>query len=372
MPDASSTPQRSVTVVVLTHNRREEVLRTLARLFALPERPAIVVVDNGSVDGSADAIARCFPAARLIRLDTNVGAAGRNYGVAAVRTRYVAFCDDDTYWAPGSIGCASALLDVFPNVAVVCARILVGERERVDPASERMACSPLPAAGAPGPALLGFLAGASVMRVEAFRQVGGYCRRLFLGGEEQLIALDLAARGWKMAYCEQLTVHHFPSGARDDGQRRLLLARNAAWTAWLRLPWREAWAAAMKAVLSDTVRGMRSELLWRMLIGMPWALKHRRVVPSEVQSLYRQVAEHEAGFRAGFVKKPLSPGRKRPRPVRVVPPAHAAVCALCGEALGPGYVESALCDSEVGGMREFGSAPCPCCGSAQRTPTHVR
>lgn len=54
-----------VTVVTATRNRGEELLRTLGRLTGLPERPPVIVVDNGSEDGSAEAArAAAFPASR--------------------------------------------------------------------------------------------------------------------------------------------------------------------------------------------------------------------------------------------------------------------------------------------------------------------
>src|SRR5690349_11401737 len=121
-----------VTIVVLTFNRRAEVLRTLTMLTALHPGTAIVVVDNGSTDGTADAIARHFPHVTLVRLRANLGAAGRNHGVAAASTPYVAFCDDDTWWAAGSVAQAVEILRTHAELAVVCARILIGERERLD------------------------------------------------------------------------------------------------------------------------------------------------------------------------------------------------------------------------------------------------
>ena len=57
-----------VTIVVLTHNRRDELCRTLAHLTALPECPSIIVVDNASSDDTAFAVRSRFPAVRIIRL----------------------------------------------------------------------------------------------------------------------------------------------------------------------------------------------------------------------------------------------------------------------------------------------------------------
>ena len=73
---------------------------------------------------------------------------------------------------------------------------------------------PLPARGPlPGKPLLGFLAGALVVRRTAFLEAGGFDPRFFIGGEEQLLAIELAVRGWTLCYVPQLVVHHHPSPA---------------------------------------------------------------------------------------------------------------------------------------------------------------
>ena len=90
---SSSRRPRLMTVVVLTCNRRNEVLHTLEALRRLAGPPAIMVVDNGSTDKTAEATSLRFPEARLVSLSRNVGAASRNIGASHVRTYYVAFSD---------------------------------------------------------------------------------------------------------------------------------------------------------------------------------------------------------------------------------------------------------------------------------------
>ena len=53
----------------------------------------------------------------------------------------------------------------------------------------------------PGPSILGFLACAVVVRRSAFLDVGGFDDVVFFGGEEERVALDLAAAGWGLATC---------------------------------------------------------------------------------------------------------------------------------------------------------------------------
>ena len=98
-------------VIVLTHNRRADVTRTLERMLVVPDDAHVVVVDNGSTDGTAPALRRRFPGLAVIRLSRNRGAAGRNAAVAQLDCEYVAFCDDDTWWAAGSLTRAADLLD---------------------------------------------------------------------------------------------------------------------------------------------------------------------------------------------------------------------------------------------------------------------
>jgi GT2 family glycosyltransferase len=273
-----------VAVVMITHNRVREVMRSLDELGRLPEKPRIVVVDNGSDDGTSAAVAGRFPQVEVLDAGGNLGAAARTIGVRHVDAPYVAFCDDDTWWEPGCLRAAADLFDALPRLAVITGRVLVGPENREDPACDVLAHSPLTREfGMPGPPLLGFLAGASVVRRSAFLAVGGFEPRFFLGGEEELLAADLAACNWWLCYVADLVVHHHPSPLRDPPGRRSTMARNALWFAWLRRPlpialrktlqlaWHEPWNRDTWRALAEGLR------------GLPWALRRRRVLPPEVE-----------------------------------------------------------------------------------------
>ncbi|MFD1830672.1 glycosyltransferase family 2 protein [Streptomyces desertarenae] len=280
-------PDPRVSVVVITRDRREELLHTLGRLAELPERPPVFVVDNASSDGTSAAVARAHPRVRLLRAERNLGAVGRNVAVERVTTPYVAFCDDDSWWEPGSLGAAADLLDACPGLAAVTARIVVEPGGTEDPIVAELRHSPLTGPDwLPGPPLGSFLAAATVLRTDAFRSVGGFSPRLWLGGEEELMATDLMVRGWWLAYAEELTVHHAPA-ARDATGRREDGLRNTLWFGWLRRPLpaalRRTWHLA-RTVPHDAVS---ARAFGRALAGLPWVLRERRVVPSGVEERLR-------------------------------------------------------------------------------------
>ncbi|KAB2352719.1 glycosyltransferase family 2 protein [Actinomadura rudentiformis] len=288
-----------VTVVLITRDRRHSLLATLAKLRDLPERPPVIVVDNASRDGSPDAVAAAFPEYVLLRSKTNLGAVARNVAVDHVRTPYVAFCDDDTWWEPGALTRAAELLDAHPRVAVITGRILVEPGGREDPIVAELRGSPLPRpAGLPGPVLGSFLAGASMVRADAFRAAGGFSPRLWLGGEEELLSADLLTRGWHLCYAEDVLVHHQPSRLRDPHLRRRHGIRNTLWTTWLRRPPATALLRTgrlLGALPRDRVTGAA---LVEAAAGIPWVLRERRALPRHVEEWLRTLDEPQRRSRA--------------------------------------------------------------------------
>ncbi|MDX6333680.1 MAG: hypothetical protein QOG05_1020, partial [Streptosporangiaceae bacterium] len=230
----------AATVVIATRNRGAELCRTLERLTHLPERPPVIVVDNGSQDGTAATVRSRFPGTELIALRRNRGAWARNLGVLRARTPLIALADDDSWWAPGALAAAAAVLAASPRVGLLAARILVGPDRVPDEVNAVMAASPLPSDGLPGPRVMGFLGCGAVVRREAYLEVGGFSRLLFIGGEEQLLAYDLAAAGWAACYLPDIVAYHHPSASRQPATRRSPDARTRARVAWLRRPLRRA------------------------------------------------------------------------------------------------------------------------------------
>jgi glycosyltransferase involved in cell wall biosynthesis len=265
-----------VTVVVASRNRRDELLASLTR-----HRSPVIYVDNASTDGSAAAVRELLPHVEIVRLRRNAGAYARTVGVRRARTPFVAFADDDSWWAPGALAVGAAALARHPRVAVVNARILVGHAARTDPVCEEMARSPLPDdAGLPGVPILGFVACAAMVRRDAFLAVGGFDALVRFPGEEERPALDLAAAGWAMRYLDDAVVHHHPSPVRQAPERRVRdLTRASVLTGVMRLPWRHAAARVRSAWRAGPPERAGAVDALREL---PAAVRAREPAPAEV------------------------------------------------------------------------------------------
>ncbi|MBV9057631.1 MAG: glycosyltransferase [Pseudonocardiales bacterium] len=282
-----------VTVVIATRNRRDELIRTLQRLHDLVPAPPVIVVDNGSTDGTAQAVGDQFAATVVLALPRNHGAAARNLGVVAARTPYVAFSDDDSWWAPGALERAAVVLDSHPRLGLVAARTLVGPMHRADPITLLLECSPLPRSpDAPGPSVLGFLACSAVMRKAAFCEVGGFSSLLFFVGEERLLCYDLATAGWERSYLHDIVAYHHPSSNRSDPQRRRVAElRNALLTAVLRRP-RPVAVAAATSLARDSMRdGVARTALGEAIVRLPAALRRRAPLPPAVEEQVRMLED---------------------------------------------------------------------------------
>jgi len=278
-----------VGVVMATRDRADDVVATLRRLDALPERPPVVVVDNASSDGTAARVAATFPDVLVERLPANLGAAGRAVGAAVLDTPLVAFSDDDSWWAPGALSLAASRFAADDGLGLLAATVLVGRAERPDPVTEAMGTSPLASRVPPGSGVpvLGFLACGAIVRRRAFLEAGGFEPRYGVGGEEELLALDLARAGWRVEHHPEVVAHHHPSrGSRDPEARRRRQVRNALLTGLLRHrgPDVARRLASLAAVTPPRtfVGGLRE-----LVPDVGWALSCRRPLGPELRKTVR-------------------------------------------------------------------------------------
>lgn len=259
MPALPPTDDVLVAAVLLTLNQREATLRCLESLVDIRDPPLrIVVWDQGSVDGTSESISRAFPDVTLHRSDRNLGAAaGRNAGASlALETfapTHLLFLDNDTVATPDLV---RRLVDPTlsdPVVTQTAPKILsLRDPERIDMAggaqisfwrgeTRGIGWGEIDL----GQYDVGFdcvAGGCTLLRVEAFREVGGFDPDFDPYGYEDMdLSLRVLKAGYRCRYVPEAVLYHAVTQTLEGGQYTPLYARFKARN-WLLFLWRHgAW-----------------------------------------------------------------------------------------------------------------------------------
>ena len=273
--------------VIVTRNRRDALLQTLARLeehTKLPKRSwEVIVVDNASDDDSAEAVAKKFRSVKIICLPENEGMPGRNHGFRKARGRYVCLLDDDSYPTGRAIPMALAHLEKNPRTAAV-----VGRVELPDGSCEAPAL----------PAVL--MGGASVVRKAVLDATGGFAPEFFRQAEEYDLSFRILRLGHRIERFEDVVFRHekAPGGRtpalvhRMDLRNNLILVERFLPKA-LRRPYRQDWQRRYSMLARHDGHGDAAKTA--MFEALVWSRRERTVGR---QTLDEAALETVFGFRA--------------------------------------------------------------------------
>lgn len=115
-----------VSIIIVSWNAREYLIACLMSLYEDElDGVEIIVVDNGSTDGSAEAVEELFPEVVLIRSDKNLGfASANNVGIRASTGRYICLINSDVVVLDGCVSLLKDYLSSDPQAGLVCPRVL--------------------------------------------------------------------------------------------------------------------------------------------------------------------------------------------------------------------------------------------------------
>lgn len=100
-----------ISVIIPTHNRRETLGRAIRSVLNQSlQAGEVIVVDDGSSDGTDAMIEKDFPTVTLLRQKNAGVSAARNMGIAASQFPWIAFLDSDDEWLPQKLALQAALL----------------------------------------------------------------------------------------------------------------------------------------------------------------------------------------------------------------------------------------------------------------------
>jgi GT2 family glycosyltransferase len=257
-------PAPRVSVAVVSHNRIELLRRCLASLERVEGRETfqIIVVDNGSRDGSAE-LEQEFPQMQWVRLPKNFGLTKAwNLGWRAADAEYVLFLHDDTEVEPGAILKLAEALDAHEEAVAVCPLLVEAEGRpapqlgtfppdgqwRPAPVSEK------------DPVAVQYPRGAALMvRVFYIKKIRQIDERYGQFGADADLAMQIQRAGRKILLVSEARVRHEPRGAYPTPERADFLLGRAVF-----LGRYEGFAAGLKAriaaVLGPLVRFRFGEL----------------------------------------------------------------------------------------------------------------
>jgi GT2 family glycosyltransferase len=238
--DPTTTPP-AIALVMVNFNGLHHLRRCLPALRATLTAPAkVVVVDNGSSDGSVEWLASAAPWVSCLPLPHNVGFGEANrVGIAATSSALVALLNNDTEPQPGWLEALLAPLAADPTVAASCAQLRLicdprtlnahgGGMSHLGFGFDRQLHCPTAAADGPRWSECLFpTAAALVMRRAAFEAVGGFDRAFFMYHDDVDLGWRFWLAGWRVVVCRDAVVLHARGGSTALEFRNRLGARHA-------------------------------------------------------------------------------------------------------------------------------------------------
>src|SRR5262245_20263014 len=232
-------------VAIVNYNTREHLHACLTTVQ--PEAPSeVVIVDNGSSDGSVEMVHANHPFVALCANKVNLGyGAAANQAIARCTAKYALLLNSDTLLQPGALRALTAYLDSHPRAAIVGPRLVNPD------GTLQVSCYPFPTplntfVGNTSlsrliryvPALrnhylltwphtsdrvVPWVKGAALaVRREAFEAVGGFDESFFMYSEETDLCFRLSAAGWRVYFAPVTTVVH--TGGASTTQLRTDMA----------------------------------------------------------------------------------------------------------------------------------------------------
>lgn len=289
-----------VSVVIVNWNGRHLLERCLPVVLNQAfDDYEVVLLDNGSTDGSTEWVAEHFPLVRLIRSDRNLGfAAGNNAAIRATHSAYVATLNNDAEPAADWLSELVRAMEASPAAGMcACKMVRADDPHIMDSCGididlagvgwNRYSGDPERTDEVMPYEVSGACAGAALYRRAMLDQVGLFDEAYFIYYEDVDLAWRAQRAGWRCLYVPSARVVHRHSSTVKEGSslKGYLLGRNKVWTLVKNYAWPD-WLIYLPLILGyDTaawayalVRGDPNPLRGRLaaLRSLGHALHQRR------------------------------------------------------------------------------------------------
>ncbi len=315
-----------IAVVIVNWNGGDDLAECLRSVASQERRPdRVIVVDNGSVDGSLDVALPRFPFVEPLRLGANVGfAAANNVALRACDDcDGVALLNPDAFPAPSWLARLAAAAEGNPGCAAFASQLRsatrrgfldgIGDVYHVSGLVWRAGHGePLPPPESPRE-VFSACAAAALYRRDALLEIGGFDERYFCYVEDVDAGFRLRLRGYRCLYVPDAVAHHVGSATTGKGSAFSTYHghRNLVWTFFKDMPapllalyLPQHLVLNVLSVLWFSARGQARAILrakWDALRGLPAVLRDRRRVQRERRIGARELRSAMArGWRAPY------------------------------------------------------------------------
>lgn len=225
--DASSN-RPIATIVITTLNRRDELTHAIDSCLSQSVDCEVIVVDDGSVDGTATMVRDRYPSVRVFQATTSRGLiAQRNFAASVAKAEFVVSLDDDAHFSSTTIVEHTIREFDDPKIGVVTIPIVNF------PGTQIFQVAP----DSSGPyATFPFIGAAHALRTQQFLAMGGYREEYVRQGEERDYAVRLLDRGYVVRMGSSDIVEHRPSPTRNMTEIAFYGRRSDVLFGWFNVP----------------------------------------------------------------------------------------------------------------------------------------